>query len=71
MNNVIDLHGIYHRDVERILEENLLVRDSRNGWEIITGNSTMMKDIVTKWLEWHEFGWYIPSHNLGKVVVVD
>lgn len=68
---VIDLHGIYHKDVESVLERELLGWDSKNGWEIITGNSQRMRDICVKWLEWHEFGWYVPSTNMGKIVVVD
>ena len=68
---VIDLHGVYHRDVEGVLERELLVRDNRDGWEIITGMSPHMQGIVTKWLDWHGFGWYVPHHNPGRVHIVD
>ena len=71
MKNVIDLHGIYHRDVEGVLERELLVRESRDGWEIITGLSPRMQEIVTNWLDWHGFGWYVPHNNPGRIHIVD
>jgi len=53
------------------LERELLVRESRDGWEIITGLSPRMQEIVTNWLDWHGFGWYVPHSNPGRIHIVD
>ncbi len=67
----VDLHGIRHSEVEKILEDNFLVRENRDGWEIITGQSPIMKDIVISFLERNGYQWYLPSWNMGMVIVVD
>jgi len=68
---IIDLHGLRYKEVEPMLEKHLLVRYNRDGWQIITGNSPPMKSIVIEFLEEHGFGWHIPLHNSGMIIVSD
>ena len=44
--NVLDLHGIRHDDVERLVENFVLLNEPP--LTIITGNSDKMRDIETK-----------------------
>ena len=67
-NNILDLHGVKHRDVEDKLIKFLFV-ERHNYCSIITGNSQRMKDIVLKFLDYHNYKYYIPSHNLGEIQV--
>ena len=62
--NELDLHGIRHDDVERLVENLILLNDS---WKIICGNSDKMIEIVQDKLNWayDNYGveWYKPTHN--------
>lgn len=68
----IDLHGIRHK------EAMLLVRDTLESLEkhgsfsltIITGNSSVLQERIFKEvLEVSEYNYFIPSWNLGQIVV--
>ena len=38
--------------------------------EIITGNSKIMQDrIIEDVIKYYKFDYYIPSHNLGMIIV--
>lgn len=66
----LDLHGVRHVDVVNKLNRYFFWE--KPGWKqytIITGNSNEMKKIVIKWLQDHEYKYYIPSHNLGEIQV--
>ena len=66
----LDLHGVRHADVVNKLNRYFFWE--KPGWKqytIITGNSNEMKQIVTEWLQQHEYKYYIPSHNLGEIQV--
>lgn len=67
--NIIDLHGVRHDMVEECLEKSLLGYHDTEGWEIITGNSERMVEIVERFLERHWFGWYREPHNYGKIIL--
>lgn len=67
-NKTLDLHGIKHSQVEDKLIEFLFVK-SVNPCVIITGNSQRMRDIVLEFLDYHNYNYYIPSHNLGEIQV--
>ena len=67
-NKTLDLHGIKHSQVEDKLIEFLFVKQN-TPCVIITGNSQRMKDIVLKFLDLHQYNYYIPSHNLGEIQV--
>ena len=65
----LDLHGYLHSEVEAEVE-NFLVLNSRHlPLRIITGYSDKMKSIVTTLLKRYNFGYYIPYHNAGEIVV--
>ena len=58
--NVLDLHGIRHDDVERLVENFVLLNEPP--LTIITGNSDKMRDIVLTALNkygisWERFTW--------------
>lgn len=51
----LDLHGVKHEDVERLVENFVLLNDLP--LNIITGNSDMMSDIVTKVCNEHKISY--------------
>ena len=53
--NVLDLHGIRHDDVERLVENFVLLNEPP--LTIITGNSDKMRDIVLTALNKYGIGW--------------
>ena len=66
----IDLHGMTHE--QAVLEtENLLLMEYKyaDEFKVITGNSQKLQDKITEMLDKHGFRWYIPSWNLGVVMV--
>lgn len=67
--NIIDLHGVRHEFVEEVLEKSLLGYHNTEGWEIITGNSTYMIELVEDFLSRHWFGWYRDPKNYGKIIL--
>ena len=60
----LDLHGVRHHDVERQVENLVLMHED---WKIICGNSDRMIQIVRDKLYWafenHGVKWYRNSHN--------
>jgi len=60
----LDLHGIRHNEVERLVENLVLLNGE---WKIICGNSDKMIQIVRKKLDWvyetHGVEWNKPTHN--------
>tara|TARA_B100000214_G_scaffold370525_1_gene345312 strand:- start:593 stop:802 length:210 start_codon:yes stop_codon:yes gene_type:complete len=69
MAKKLDLHGVRHHDVERLVENLVLLNDE---WEIICGNSDMMIKIVEDKLNWlydnHEIKWNRNTHNTFRSV---
>ena len=65
----LDLHGVRHDDVERLVENLILLNDS---WKIICGNSDKMIEIVQDKLYWafenHSVKWCKHSHNSFKSI---
>ena len=66
----LDLHGVYHIEVEKLtnkfLEDNLENLPAL----IITGNSDRMKEIVKKVVDSYNLDMRIKSHyNLGSFIV--
>jgi len=53
VENKLDLHGIKHDDVNRVVENFVLLNETP--LNIITGNSTMMRELVVEVLEKHKF----------------
>jgi len=67
--NDLDLHGVKHQDVEVMVEEYVLLNVPP--FNIITGHSLTMKEIVKKVLKRHDFKYLdgLP-HNFGCIVVL-
>jgi hypothetical protein len=64
----LDLHGIKHQDVDRLVENFIIVEELP--LRIITGNSPIMKSMVVEILNRHEFNWEPETHwNLGSLIV--
>lgn len=70
INSTLDLHGLSHSEVEdRLIRFFFWEKPGFHQYTVITGNSHQMKKLVTKWLEKHEYRYYIPAHNLGEIQV--
>ncbi len=69
----LDLHGLTHEEVKQDLENKILLHYNMDNFpiRIITGNSLMMKKIVSKAIENLRFKESsINTHN-GSIVVVE
>ena len=53
--NILDLHGVRHNDVERLVENFVLLNEPP--LTIITGNSDKMSNIVLSTLNKHSISW--------------
>ena len=70
--NEIDLHGIRHKEAMEILKDFLDEKKMEGSFSItiITGNSTVLqKRIFKEILELSSYKYYIPSWNLGQIIV--
>lgn len=68
--NILDLHGCYHSDVEYEVERFLILNDPP--FEIITGNSSKMQEIVCNVLNRYNLeAFYRNPNNLGSLVVME
>lgn len=73
MKHSIDLHGLPHTVAITKTEDAVLSASLQIGYtfEIITGNSSLLQDKIVNMLEKYDFDYYIPSHNLGTIIVSD
>tara|TARA_R100001509_G_scaffold164900_2_gene144135 strand:- start:547 stop:780 length:234 start_codon:yes stop_codon:yes gene_type:complete len=72
MNHKIDLHGLSHKEAVKRTESVLIPAslDKVMVCEIITGKSKIMQDkIIKEVIEPFNFDYYIPSHNIGTIIV--
>ena len=70
--NEIDLHGIRHKEAMEIVKDFLNEKEMKGSFSItvITGNSTVLqKRIFKEILELSIYNYYIPSWNLGQIIV--
>ncbi len=70
--NEIDLHGIRHKEAMEVLKDFLNEKEMEGSFSIIiiTGNSTVLqKRIFKEILELSIYNYYIPSWNLGQIIV--
>jgi len=68
----IDLHGIRHKEALEKVHETLAEVKKQGSFSltIITGNSTVLQQrIFSEVLECSPFTYYIPSWNLGQIIV--
>ena len=68
----LDLHGVKHADVEdKLIDFFFWHGFDHKEINIVTGNSQKMQELVMDFLDKYEFKYYISSHNLGEIVVVE
>ena len=68
----LDLHGVKHADVEdKLIDFFFWHGFDHKEVNIVTGNSQKMQELVMDFLDKYEFKYYISSHNLGEIVVVE
>ena len=65
----LDLHGIKHEDVDRIVENFVLLNDLPV--RIITGNSIKMIELTKNVIERHELKWEHHNPNFGAMIITD
>ena len=64
--NQLDLHGIRHSDVDRVVENFILLNESP--MRIITGNSDRMKELVVRVLNRHDIEY--ESFRPGQITIL-
>ena len=72
IQEVIDLHGIRHKEALERVKDELSYRSEQGSFSltIITGNSSVLqKRIFEEILEGSMYTYYIPSWNLGQIIV--
>ena len=70
--STLDLHGTKHTEVEDKLTRYFFWdKPGYNQYTIITGNSKKMQELVFEFLDKYEYKYYIPSHNLGEIKIVE
>ena len=66
----LDLHGVKHEDVDRIVENFVLLKTSP--LTIICGNSDRMiglvRDTLDRIYDNHDIGWHMSNHNTYKIL---
>lgn len=67
MENKLDLHRIRHDEVDRLVENFVLLNETP--LDIIVGNSSRMRELVEKVLERHKFV-YDSLINQGVITVL-
>lgn len=67
----LDLHGLYHHEVEDEVENFILLYSKELPLRIIIGNSNIMKNISISVLNKHNFRFEISAHNHGEIIVLE
>ena len=70
--NEIDLHGVRHKEAIEMVKNFLDEKKMEGSFSIIiiTGNSTVLqKRIFKEILELSSYKYYVPSWNLGQIIV--
>ena len=66
MTKQLDLHGVRHHDVKRLVENFVLLNEPP--LRIITGNSPKMLSLVSEVLDRHEFKY--EQFKQGQVIIL-
>ena len=69
--NELDLHGFTH-DEALFVAEDFVLQESINPMfqcKIIVGNSSKMSGLVKDMLDRHDFRYYVPSWNVGEIII--
>lgn len=69
--NQLDLHGLTHKEAMDRVEDFVFSQSQTFGFtfRIITGNSTTLQKKVLTFLQDNRFKYYIPSDNLGEIII--
>ena len=69
--NELDLHGFTHDEALFVAEDFVLQQslDPMFQCRIIVGNSSKMSTIIKEMLDKHDFRYYVPSWNVGEIIV--
>ena len=70
--DTLDLHGVRHKEAMEMVRDELNIKKHNGSFSliIITGNSTLLQNRIFKEiLELTKFNYYIPSWNLGQIIV--
>ena len=69
--NELDLHGFTHDEALFVAEDFVLQQslDPMFQCRIIVGNSSKMSAIIKEMLDKHDFRYYVPSWNVGEIIV--
>ena len=65
----LDLHGLYHHQVQDEVENFVLINAKVLPLRIIVGNSEFMKNLTQQVLDKYQFEYYTPAHNHGEIVI--
>ena len=69
-NKTLDLHGVRHADVDRLVENFVLLNNSP--LTIVCGNSDRMiklvQEVLDRIYEKHKVEWHVWNHNTFKVL---
>lgn len=72
LDEIIDLHGVRHKEALEWVKDELSYRSEQGSFSliIITGNSLVLqKRIFEEILDGSVYTFYIPSWNLGQIIV--
>ena len=67
-SNELDLHGVRHHDVDRVVENFVILKNPP--FTIITGKSEKMRNLVIDVLDRNLHQWDIPVLNQGVIKVL-
>ena len=67
----LDLHGMNHTEAMERVEDFVFVESCNFGFacKVITGNSSVLQSKVLTFLQDNGFSYYIPSDNLGEIII--
>ena len=66
----LDLHGIKHHEVDRLVENFILMNSEECPIKIITGKSIKMNNLTIGVINRHDFGWhYNTLYEYGAIIV--
>ena len=66
----LDLHGVKHPDVDRLVENFVLLNSEKCPIKVITGKSTKMNNLALAVIQRHKFGWhYNTLYEYGAIIV--
>ena len=66
MTKQLDLHGVRHQDVKRLVENFVLLNEPP--LRVITGNSSKMLSLVSEVLDRHEFKY--EQFRQGEIIIL-